>query len=106
MLPPVLVHVLIVPDSAAPWTVARWAPLFMEFSSQEHWSGFPFPTSGDSSQPRDQACISRVSCIGRRILNYCATWDPFVNTYYIQIRKFSLLSSLPYPFVVDSFFSF
>ena len=67
---PVLVHVLIVSDSAAPWTAARWAPLSMEFSSQEHWSGFPFPTSGDSSQPRDQACISRVSCIGRRILNY------------------------------------
>ena len=28
---------------ATPWTVAHQAPLSMEFSSQEHWSGLPFP---------------------------------------------------------------
>ena len=28
------------------WTVARQAPLSMEFSSQEHWSGLPFPPPG------------------------------------------------------------
>ena len=28
---------------ATPWTVARQAPLSMEFSRQEHWSGLPFP---------------------------------------------------------------
>ena len=27
-----------------PWTVAFQAPLSMEFSSQEYWSGLPFPT--------------------------------------------------------------
>ena len=27
-----------------PWTVACQAPLSMEFSRQEHWSGLPFPT--------------------------------------------------------------
>ena len=26
-----------------PWTIARHAPLFMELSRQEYWSGFPFP---------------------------------------------------------------
>jgi len=30
-----------------PWTVARQAPLFMEFSRQGHWSGLPFPPPGD-----------------------------------------------------------
>ena len=30
-----------------PWTVARQAPLSMEFSRQEYWSGLPFPTPGD-----------------------------------------------------------
>ena len=30
-------------DSLCPWTVARQAPLFMEFSRQEYWSGLPFP---------------------------------------------------------------
>ena len=34
--------------SSTPWTVARQAPLSMEFSRQEYWSGFPFP-SPDSS---------------------------------------------------------
>ena len=35
------------------------APLSMEFSSQEYWSGLPFPSPGESSQPRDQ---TQVSC--------------------------------------------
>ncbi|XP_055286142.1 guanine nucleotide-binding protein subunit alpha-15 isoform X1 [Moschus berezovskii] len=30
-----------------PWTVACQAPLSLEFSRQEHWSGLPFPSSGD-----------------------------------------------------------
>ena len=33
--------------SATPWTVARQAPLSMEFSKQEYWSGLPFPPPGD-----------------------------------------------------------
>ena len=33
--------------SAAPWTVAHQAPLFMGFSRQEYWSGLPFPSPGD-----------------------------------------------------------
>ena len=27
-----------------PWTVAHQAPLFMEISRQEYWSGLPFPS--------------------------------------------------------------
>ena len=34
-----------------PWTVARQAPLSMEFSRQEYWSGLPFPSSGDVPDP-------------------------------------------------------
>ena len=29
-----------------PWTVACQAPMSMEFSRQEYWSGLPFPTQG------------------------------------------------------------
>ena len=32
---------------ATPWMVARQAPLSMEFSRQEYWSGLPFPPPGD-----------------------------------------------------------
>ena len=31
-------------DSVAPWTVARQAPLPMEVSREEYWSGVQFPT--------------------------------------------------------------
>ena len=30
-----------------PWTVAHQAPLSMEFSRKEYWSGLPFPPSAD-----------------------------------------------------------
>ena len=39
---------------ATPWTVARQAPLSMEFSRQESWSGLPFPPSGDLPDPGTQ----------------------------------------------------
>ena len=34
-----------------PWTVACQAPLSMEFSRQEYWSGLPFPSPGDLPDP-------------------------------------------------------
>ena len=36
---------------AIPWTVACQAPLSMEFSRQEYWSGQPFPSPGDLPDP-------------------------------------------------------
>ena len=34
-----------------PWTVAHQAPPSMGFSRQEYWSGLPFPSPGDLSDP-------------------------------------------------------
>ena len=34
-----------------PWTVAHQAPLSLEFSRQEYWSGFPFSSPGDFPNP-------------------------------------------------------
>ena len=50
------------------WTVARQAPLSMEFSKQEilEWVAISF--SRGSSVPRSPICISWVSCISRQIL--------------------------------------
>ena len=46
----------------SPWAVACQAPLPMEFSRQEYFSGLTFFYSrGSSTQPRDWTCIS---CIG------------------------------------------
>ena len=34
-----------------PWTIACQAPLSMEFSQEEYWSGLPFPFPGDLPIP-------------------------------------------------------
>ena len=44
-----LSHVLLY---VIPWTVATpQAPLSIEFSRHEYWSGLPFPTPGDFPDP-------------------------------------------------------
>ena len=47
----VWVCVLVMSDSVPPWTVAHQAPLSIEFSRQEYWSGLPFPSPGDLPDP-------------------------------------------------------
>ena len=37
---------------ATPRTVARQAPLSMEFPKEEYWSGLLFPSPGDLHEPR------------------------------------------------------
>ena len=37
---------------AIPWTIVCQAPLSMEFSRQEYWGGFPFPSPGDVPNTR------------------------------------------------------
>ena len=39
------------PLFATQWTVAHQGPLSMGFSSQEYWSGLPFPFPGDLPDP-------------------------------------------------------
>ena len=50
----------------APWTGAHQAPLPIEFSRQEYWSGVPFPPPEDLPDPRTKP----VFCIGRQILHH------------------------------------
>ena len=51
------------PTLDTPWTVAHQAPLTMESSRQEYWSGLPFPSSGDLPN----SGIKSVSCIAGRL---------------------------------------
>ena len=44
----------------APWTVACQAPLFMEFSRQEFWSGLPFPPLRYLSDPGIEPGLLRL----------------------------------------------
>ena len=76
-------------DSAIPWTVACQAPLCMEFSRQEYWSGLPYPSSRDLPDPGSpalQADSLPSKPLGKP--NGCLAG-------YENIRKGTTLSSLP-----------
>ena len=42
-------------DSATSWIIALPAPLSMGFPRPEYWSGLPFPSPGDRSDPKLEA---------------------------------------------------
>ena len=48
---------------ATPWIVAHQAPLSMGFSSQEYWSGLPFPSPGAMIQSW-LFCLAQGECSG------------------------------------------
>ena len=57
----------------------------MGFSRQEYWSGLPFPSPGESSQPRDR---TQVFCIAGRCFNLCATRKAHGRTHMeSEIKK-------------------
>ena len=45
------VNYSVMSDFVTPWTIAHQAPLSMEFSRQEYWSGLPFPSQRDLPDP-------------------------------------------------------
>jgi len=51
-------------------------------SRQEYWSRMPFPTPGDLLHPGIKP-TSFVSCTGRWILYYWATWEAHLSTHLI-----------------------
>ena len=57
---------------ATSWTVAHQSPRSMELSRQEYWSGLPFSTPGNLSDPGKQ--------IGKQILYHCTTWEVLTHT--------------------------
>ena len=58
--------------------VMPWTSVSMGFSRQEYWSGSPFPSPGESSQPRDWTCVSCVYCIGRWFFTTVSPGKPYM----------------------------
>ena len=57
------------------WTVAHQAPLSMELSRQEYWSGLPFPPPGDLPDPAiEPASLESPALVGE-FFYHCATWE-------------------------------
>ena len=61
---------------ATPWTIASQAPLSMEFSRQEYWSGLLFPTPGDLPNPRiEPMLLASPTLAGRDSLPLGSPYD-------------------------------
>ena len=46
-----------------------------DFPGKEILEWVAFSYCKGSSQPRDQTCVSRISCFGKQILYRCGTWE-------------------------------
>ena len=60
------------PTLAIPWTVACQAPLTMEFSRQEYWSGLSSPSPGDLPNPE-------IFCIAGRFFTKWARREASIS---------------------------
>ena len=57
------------------WTVAHQAPLSMEFSRQEYWSGLPFPSPGYLLHPGIKPVSVASPALAGRFFTTSATWE-------------------------------
>ena len=73
-----------------PWTIAGQTPLSMEFSVQEYWSGLPFPSPGDLSNPG----IQRRSPALQAVLYHLSHQRSpiYYKQFYILLSRASLIA--------------
>ena len=62
-------------EFVAPWTVSPLAPLSMEFSKQEYWSGLPVPTPGDLPNPGVEPTSLVSPALAGGFFTTCTTWE-------------------------------
>ena len=83
------------PTLCSPWTVACQALLFMEFSRQEHWSGWPYSAPGDLPDPGiEPICLVSFALAGGFFTTSAACkaphifrWDTLTFILYISLLK-------------------
>ena len=101
-----------------PWIVARQATLSIEFSRQEYWSGYPFPSPGDLPNPGIEPVSPALQAdslpaeILGKLLAYTSTkskgglesvlvalWVPSGKLWFPQVMMWWTI--LPYPFLLS-----
>ena len=85
-------------------SVAHQAPLSMEFCRQEYWSGFPFPTSGDLSDPGIEPTPPESPALAGRLFTtappgkphiwlswpyFSSSWFPFAWRNFLVLIQWS-----------------
>ena len=75
------------------WTVACQAPLSMEFSRPEYWSGLPCPSPGNLPDPGIEPCL-----LHRRQILYCLSHQVQFSSVVQSCLTLRLQHArLPYP---------
>ena len=100
-------------DSRTAWTIAHQAPLSVEFSRQEYWSGLPFPSPGDlpnsgiepgspARQENHLYCLNhQVSHLRNTDINYLGIStllidiDILIVQYICYQEEFAFISNTP-----------
>ena len=77
---------------AIPWTIAYQAPLSMEFSRQEYWSGLPCHPPGDLSGPGIEPAPLTFPALASGYFTISSTWE--AHKYFF--KHSALLSSLTF----------
>ena len=67
-----------------PWTIAHQAPLSMEFSRQEYWSGLPFPIPGDLPDPGIEPTSLVSPALAGGFFTMSATWEVIFSTFELH----------------------
>ena len=77
------------------WTVARQAPLTMEFSRQEYWSGLPCPSPGDLPNPGIKS--ASLTSLALTFFTTSATWlgPSSIHLFVLQPPTIHLPNSQP-----------
>ena len=78
---------------ATPWTIAHQAPLSMEFSRQEYWSGLLFPSPRDLSNPGTEPTSLTPPALAGRFFTSWATGE----AHFIHVKVSEVTQSCPIP---------
>ena len=75
-----------------------WTVQSMEFSRSEYWSGLPFPSPGESSQPRDR---TQVSCIASGFFTSWVTREARTETQDSHAGRPTVNKPVCYAHLID-----
>ena len=70
------------------WTIACQAPLSMEFSRQEYWSGLPCPSPRDLPNPGTEPTCLTSPTLASRFLLLVLSVRPWVMQHILLILRF------------------
>ena len=65
------------------WTVAHQAPLFMEFSRRECWSGLPCPPPGNLPHPGIELAFLMSPALAGRYFTTSTIWEVSSEGYHL-----------------------